>query len=82
MRGFRLLLAGAALLVAGSLGADALPATGGPLGGLEASRMSEILPARSTRTTRCFRRCIAGGRLSCRRADSVEACCRVRCRHF
>jgi hypothetical protein len=81
MRGFRLLLAGAALLVAGSLGADALPA-GGPLAGLDVGRATDIVPVQSRRTARCFRRCIVGGRLSCRRADSVEACCRARCRHF
>jgi hypothetical protein len=82
MRGFRLLLAGAALLVAGSLGADALPAGANPLAGLETGHKSEIVPVRTRRSTRCFRRCVIGGRLSCRRANSVEACCRRRCRHY
>ena len=80
MTGFRLLLAGAALVVFGSLSASALPAPGGRLV-IEADRMSTVVPARSSRSARCFRRCIAGGRRSCRYADSVEACCSARCRH-
>jgi hypothetical protein len=82
MRGFWLLLTGAALLVAGSLGASALPAGGGSLAGIEAGLASQVVPAQSRRTLRCYRRCIVGGRRACRRADSVEACCRRRCGHY
>ena len=81
MTGFRLLLAGAALLLAGSLGANALPSAGGPLAGMEAAHMSTVTPARSSRSVRCYRRCLIGGRRACRYADSVEACCSARCRY-
>ena len=81
MTGFRLLLAGAVFVVAGAMSASALPAAGGPMAGIAAEHKSTVTPVRSSRSARCFRRCIAGGRRSCRYAESVEACCSARCRH-
>jgi hypothetical protein len=81
MTQFRLLLAGAALVVLGSLSASALPAAGGRLLAIEADHASAVVPVRTKRSARCFRRCIAGGRRACRYADSVEACCSARCRY-
>jgi hypothetical protein len=79
MTGFRLLLAAAALVVAGSLGASALPADAGRVAAINAEHSSSVIPVRSRRSAWCFRRCIAGGRPSCRYADSIEACCSNRC---
>lgn len=76
----KLLLAAAAVVLAGSLSASALPVDA-RLAGITADQSSIVTQARSRRSSRCFRRCLAGGRLSCRRADSVEGCCRAACSH-
>ena len=79
MAGLKLVLAAAALMVAGSLGASALPAGAVQRAVVEAAGPSAAMPVRSRRAAWCFRRCMAGGRPSCRRADSVETCCHLRC---
>jgi hypothetical protein len=78
MRGFRLLLGAAVVIVAGSLNASALPTDGGRLAGIEADQSSMVTLARSSR--RCFNSCIRGHRYrSCQVQDDKSGCCSQRC---
>ena len=81
MRGFRLLLGAAAVIVAGSLSATALPTDGGRLAGIDADHSSMVTQARSSRSSRrCFNSCIRGKRYrSCQVQDDKSGCCSQRC---
>ena len=81
MRGFRLLLGAAVVIVAGSLSASALPTDGGRLAGIEADHSSMVTQARSRRSSRrCFNSCVRGKRYrSCQVQDDKSGCCSQRC---
>ena len=79
MMRLKVLLAAAVVVMAGALSARALPVDGARLAGVTADQSSIVTQTRSRRSARCFRRCVAGGRPACRRADSIEACCSAAC---
>ena len=78
MKNLRIALAAAALVVFGSFGAQALPASGAR----QAATGLEVLsPVEQVQGSgRCFNRCIRGKRYrSCQKQEDKPGCCSQRC---
>lgn len=81
MTGLRMVLAAAAVIVAGSLSASALPTNGARPAGFEGDQSSLITQTRSSRAARrCFNRCVRGKRhRTCQQQEDKQGCCSQRC---